>query len=91
VCYWHDPKLGWRRNLDLVFAKISFAIYFGCGLYNIPKNENMLYFSAVMILTCYGISNYFWTQKIRYWVYVHMIFHMFVAFGQFTVVDTICE
>jgi len=87
VIYWHDPKLGWRRNLDLVFAKISFCIYFGCGLYNIPKNENMLYFSAVMILICYGISNYFWIQKIRYWVYVHMIFHMFVALGQFTVVD----
>jgi hypothetical protein len=87
INYWRDPCVGWRRNMDLMFAKISFVVYFLCGLYNIPKNENMLYFSVIIIATCYGISNYFWIQKIRYWVYVHMIFHMFVAFGQFIVVD----
>jgi hypothetical protein len=91
VNYWRNPCVGWRRNTDLVFAKISFCIYFGYGLYNVKnmilcENAIMLYLSAVMIIIFYSISNYLWSNKITYWLYAQMIFHIFVAFGQFTVI-----
>jgi len=92
INYWREPKLGWRRDMDLIFAKISFVIYFFYGLHNIQNmilcnNALTLYFSIVMIIVFYNLSNYFWISNNANWLYFHIIFHMFVVFGQLTVIN----
>jgi hypothetical protein len=95
VNYWRHPIPGWRKNLDLIFAKISFVVYLLVGIYNIC-NIFLIYvvclhaivfmFSGCMIIVCYAMSNYFWNMAMSYWLFFHVIFHMFVTIGQLSVI-----
>ena len=36
LLYWYNPIHGWRRNLDLIYAKYTFVVYLGSGIWYVP-------------------------------------------------------
>jgi hypothetical protein len=87
VNYWRHAVPGFRRDLDMIFAKISFAIYFLTGFLNI-KDCGVLVLAwpiCFAIIGFYTLSSVFWEKDSAFWVYFHMLFHFFVAVEQYLV------
>ena len=74
ILYWHNPKHGWRRNLDLFYAKYTFIIYFGSGILFLPKGipSYIFYSSSLSILSMY-LSTLIFPKK---WVRFHILLHI---------------
>jgi hypothetical protein len=71
----------------MIFAKISFAIYFLTGFLNI-KDSGVLVLAwpiCFAIIGFYALSSVFWEKDSAFWVYFHMLFHFFVAVEQYLV------
>ena len=79
--YWRDAKRGWRRNSDLILAKITFCT---CGYYGITYVATIPH-----ILSFYSfiaLSLYMYSQSAKHvskndlnWVKYHFAFHIFLA------------
>lgn len=79
--YWRNATRGWRRNLDLVFAKITFAT----GLYIAAKYLHSIYHRIpiavifLLLVGCYNRS----TKKVNSgnasWVKYHFAFHVLLS------------
>jgi hypothetical protein len=93
INHWRDVRAGPRRTADLIGAKISFVIFFISGCFAIPTI--ILQWVAVpicgLMIILYYFSNKLREQGIRYWIYIHFIFHMLVAFEQVLVILWIVE
>ena len=64
--YWRKATISFRRDLDLVFAKISFVIYLVHGVYYIRGNRLFLFLTALIyLLYNYYNSNRLYTEKKR--------------------------
>lgn len=77
--HWRHPMEGWRRNADLITAKVSFVIYTISGCVFLRKNLYLLYIAGpvyVMIIVFYYLSNYFRKIDSELWVYFHLLFHI---------------
>ena len=86
VNFWRNPIPGFRRNLDLVVAKISFTIYFLNGLSNVLNNRtNIVSSNLPAILICYYASNVLSKYNLPEWTIFHFMFHFFVAYEQILV------
>lgn len=88
INYWRKPKDGWRRNLDLIVAKVSFLIYFSVGLVNIRDTVIFVsgLFGALLMISAYSTGLLLFDLKSPLWVFAHMLFHFFVACGQVLVI-----
>ena len=90
--YWRKASYGFRRNLDLIFSKVSFTIFFIKGYYTvvIEKKEDPLdylrlyvgFASLFSIIYFYLLSERTYHSCYPNWIYYHMIFHMFVGIEQ---------
>ena len=86
VNFWRDPVHGFRRNLDLVVAKVSFTIYFLNGLSNVLTNKTQFASSNLpAMLVCYYASNVLSKYNYPEWTVFHFMFHCFVAYEQYLV------
>ncbi len=84
ILYWYHPIHGWRRNLDLVYAKYSFVVYFTSGLWYIPIVESndvvididmrSVYFmvASMAIVQAYRMT-YIYPNN---WIWYHILFHV---------------
>ena len=77
--YWWRPTYGWRRNLDLCIAKISFITYFTTAYMQMknnihPKYPIMVYTGTPLMLLLYNLSCIY---PKNWWVY-HAGFHIVV-------------
>jgi hypothetical protein len=79
--YWRDAKRGWRRNADLILAKITFAtgVYFGFIYlpefpYSIP-----FYSSIALAMYLYNQSTICLSNCDSDWVKYHFAFHICLA------------
>ncbi len=89
INYWRHPCLGWRRDLDLYFAKFSFCCFFCIGAMNISDSAllRILYTNIFALFIFFGLSNYMWMKSVSYmWTYFHFIFHVFVTISQILVI-----
>lgn len=87
--YWRRATYGWRRDMDLVFSKISFTVFFTRGymvVYTSPFNtiSDKIYICAGF--TFLGFIIYFYRCSVcayavgsPLWIYYHMIFHLFIV------------
>jgi len=50
--YWRDAKYGWRRTLDLHFAKFAFTVFFAKGLM-ISAESNISFTLRVYLSLCH--------------------------------------
>lgn len=88
INYWRDAVNGWRRNADLLIAKLSFVIYFITGVVHIRDLHILLvgWPNTAFIVGTYYLANYLWSQRSDSWIFFHMAFHFFVSIGQLIVV-----
>ena len=88
INYWRDAVDGWRRNDDLLVAKVSFVIYFVTGVVHIRDWHILVvgWPNTALMLLSYTIANWQWSIGSEYWIYFHMAFHLFVSLGQLIVV-----
>jgi len=87
--YWRKATISFRRDLDLVFAKISFVIYLVHGIYYIRGNRLFLFFPALIyLLYNYYNSNRLYTEKKKEWIHYHIWFHVMVLFEQMIIIES---
>lgn len=93
INHWRDVRNGPRRTMDLIGAKISFVLFFisGCFAIHITILQWIAVPICIIMFILYYCSNYLREHRIKYWIYVHFVFHLLVAFEQLLVVLYIAE
>jgi hypothetical protein len=89
VNYWRKATYGWRRDLDLVFSKISFVVFFSRGCAVVYMSPYDTIYEKVYICTGFtflGLIVYFYHCSVAaynagspLWIYYHMLFHLFIV------------
>lgn len=76
--YWRKATFFWRRNADLVFAKISFALFFVNGIMYVKYVPYIVSFYSCLILLvyCYYLSGKLHLQNNNNWIKYHVLFHV---------------
>ena len=89
--YWRKATYSWRRNLDLVFAKISFFIFVSNGIIHVRTLHYVIsgYSSLVALLYCYYLSGKLLQLKNNNWYKYHFIFQFIITCEQMIVLDSI--
>lgn len=63
--HWNDPKDGWRKKIDVMYATYSFLLFFFKGVKYI-KNTHLYvlgYTGVTLSLGSFALSNYYWKKK----------------------------
>ena len=78
VLYWRYPIYGWRRTLDIYYAKYTFLVYFGSGIYYIPYGipSTFFYSGASLVFILYYMTYVY----PHIWIRFHIMFHLFSLF-----------
>lgn len=97
--YWRKATYGFRRNVDLIFSKISFSVFFYkgfvvvvYGLKDTPIRQLRVYAGFA---TLFSIIYFYYLSERTYhrgnpnWIYYHMLFHMFVGIEQLIILQSI--
>ena len=91
--YWRRATHSWRRNLDLVFAKISFTVFVVTGILYVRYVPYMVsgYSLLVILLYCYYLSGKYLKEKNPQWILCHVLFHLIMAYEQLIIIDSMNE
>ena len=89
--YWRDATHGWRRDADLLFAKISFTVFVANGLYYVRITPYVIvgYPGLFLLSYCYYLSGKYLTEKNGLWWRFHMLFHLIMMCEQMMIIDSI--
>jgi hypothetical protein len=89
--YWRKATYSWRRNMDLIFAKIAFIIYLSNLIYYVRTLYYLLsgYTGILVLLYYYNLSNKYHYLKNNNWYKYHFIFHIILTYEQFIIIDSI--
>jgi len=89
--YWRNAVESWRRDLDLVFSKISFFIVFCNGVHHVKYIPYLItgYIGMLCMVYFYCLSCKLYKKKNMNWYKYHFLFHVIVAYVQTIVVDSI--
>jgi hypothetical protein len=87
--YWRDSKRGWRRNSDLILAKITFStgVYYGIIYATTWPYIIVLFFSIASSLYLYGKSAKLIDKNDQNWVKYHFAFHICLAIGASSITE----
>jgi len=89
--YWRKATYSWRRNLDLIFAKISFTTFVSRGVIYVTYVPYLLtgYSGMIMLLYCYYLSDKNFKLKNDSWYKYHMLFHFIMMYEMFIILHSI--
>ena len=90
--YWRRCSRGFRRNADLIMAKVSFFATLAVGIVNV-RDFNIIaaiWAHTVLIGVLYGLSSYFHSCETLRWLPVHGVMHIFISTGMATVAYGSC-
>jgi hypothetical protein len=89
--YWRKATYSWRRNMDLIFAKISFVVFFSNGIYYVKSVGYVItgYSGIIVLLYCYYLSGKLLQLKNNNWYKYHLMFHLIMAYEQTIIIDSI--
>ena len=91
VNYWRDAEIGWRRDLDLWFAKFIFCTFCAAMVYYVEYVPYAAfgYTALFLVLFLYykSVQSYYYQHE-HWWVY-HALFHVFLTLEQCIIVDSI--
>jgi hypothetical protein len=89
--YWRKATYSWRRNMDLIFAKISFVVFFSNGVYHVKSIGYVItgYTGIIILLYCYYLSAKLLQLKNNNWYKYHLMFHLILAYEQTIIIDSI--
>jgi len=74
ILYWQYPIHGWRRNLDLMYAKYTFMFYLINGVLYLPRG-----FPLCIVLSGACSIAYTYHLTLVYpeiWIRYHVLFHL---------------
>ncbi len=91
--YWRKATYSWRRQMDLLFAKYSFAVFVGNGIVYVRQVEFAVpaYSGLLLILYCYYRSSQKWTLQEESWYRYHFCFHLLMACEQWIILRSMSE
>ncbi len=86
--YWRHAIPGWRKDLDLIAAKVSFVFYLIMGCMHIREGFYHIIGWPICFLAIYAFlqSGKKWDEHSPNWVYFHMMFHMCIASGKIVII-----
>lgn len=91
--YWRNATYSWRRNLDLIFAKISFIFYVYNGVKYVNTISDMIfgYGGLVLIIVLYYLSGELLKKKNERWYECHVCFHLWMVYEQLLIIKNIIK
>lgn len=91
--YWRRATYSWRRNADLIVAKISFIVFFTNGIMYVRRPRFMVIGSIGLLLLahCYYGSNVLHRLQNPNWVQYHLAFHWILTFEQYIILRSQIE
>jgi hypothetical protein len=77
--------------MDLIFAKISFVVFFSNGVYYVKSVGYVItgYSGIIVLLYCYYLSGKLFELKNNNWYKYHIMFHLIMAYEQTIIIDSI--
>lgn len=89
--YWRKATYSWRRNTDLIFAKISFTVFVTNGIIYVRQIHYIItgYSGLCILLYCYYLSGKLLEVKNNNWYKYHMLFHLIMMYEQLIILDSI--
>lgn len=89
--YWRKATYSWRRNMDLIFAKLSFSIFFYNGIIHVTTwfYRIICYSGLFFLIYCYYSSDKFLKMGNPNWWKFHCFFHFLMMMEQFIIIDSI--
>jgi hypothetical protein len=88
INYWINPIEGTRKNMDLIFSKISATTYVLYGnLYMTRTNIIYGYINLFFMIYFYNQSCRFHRKSNPCWLPCHILFHYLVINGTFMIID----
>ena len=91
--YWRKATYSWRRNMDLIFSKVSFAIYIYNGIkYSHSIKDLIEGLIRLMIMVYYfRVSGELFKIKDDSWYKYHVVFHILIALEQMRILNNIIK
>jgi len=88
--FWRNPVPGIRRDMDLVYSKLSFMIFFCNGIYYVRSVPYILIFYPGLgcMIWMFYLSNATYYMKKEYWWKYHLIFHGTVLTTQLAIIQS---
>lgn len=89
--YWRKATYSWRRNMDLIFAKVSFIVFISNGIFYVRTLHYIIpgYTGLLLLAYCYYLSGRLSELKSNNWYKYHFIFHFILACEQTIIIDSI--
>ena len=89
--YWRKATYSWRRNMDLIFAKISFFVFLSQGVFYVRTIHYIIpgYTGLLLLLYCYRLSGLLLQLKNDNWYKYHFIFHFIMTYEQMIIIVSI--
>lgn len=89
--YWRKATYSWRRNMDLVFAKITFSVFFYNGVFYVTTRFYRIigYSGLLFIIYFYYLSNKLFKMGNPNWWKFHCFFHFLMTIEQLIILDSI--
>ncbi len=94
INFWRNATYSWRRSIDRIMAKISFAIFTTIGPRKITKLSFLIagWTGVGAGCMCYFMSNkYGDVETNELWWKYHMMFHLMIGYGQFITIKSIVD
>ena len=91
--YWRKATYSWRRNMDLMFAKVSFSIFVSNGIFYVRTLNYVIpgYTGLIVLLYFYYLSTKLLQMKNNNWYKYHFGFHLIMTFEQIIIIDSILK
>ena len=89
--FWRDARVGWRRSLDLAYAKFIFTVYVSRGVYYVRYVPYMVigYPGLAVLSYCFHQSDRRHRLGKGDWYWYHCMFHVLMTCELFMIVDSI--
>jgi hypothetical protein len=91
--YWRKATYSWRRIIDLIFAKISFSIFFIHGIMYIRYIPHLIFTYPItfFIFSSYDLSNNLFEFRSNRWYKYHFTFHTLMTIQIFFILNNLAE
>ena len=88
--YWRIATYSWRRNMDLVLARISLFTFTSNGVLHVRYIPYMIvgYGGMCGMVYSYDISGKLWEVNNPNWYKYHVLFHMIMTIELFIILDS---
>ena len=89
--YWRKATYSWRRNMDLIVARISFCTFAITGALYVRYIPYVIigYTGFGVLIYSYHVSGTLWKVNNPSWYRYHALFHVLLMFEQLLILDSI--